>query len=136
MYSEADMTLNRRKLLKLTSAGFAALALPGLANAKGKLELIMFDQVGCQWCAKWQKEVGGVYHKSYEGKRAPVRRVDMFGDRPAELAFIKDIVYSPTFVLVQDGRELGRITGYPGKAHFYVLLSQMLSELDRKKSGS
>ena len=102
------------------------------ANAKGKLQLIMFDQVGCPWCAKWQKEIGEIYHTTPEGKRAPVRRVDMFGERPPELTFIKEILYSPTFVLIDGQKEIGRITGYPGEAHFYVQLSQLIDSYDRQ----
>lgn len=105
--------------------------MPSAARAKGKLQLIMFEQDGCPWCAKWEAEVGVVYHKTYEGKRAPVRRVDMYDERPPELAFVENIMYSPTFVLIEGNREIGRITGYPGEAHFYVQLSQLLDKYDK-----
>lgn len=101
------------------------------AKAAGQLQLVMFDRVGCPWCAMWDKEVGNVYHKTWEGERAPLRRLSMHPPYPSDLAFIKDILYSPTFVLVKDGREIGRIVGYPGEAHFYVQLSQLI-----EKAGS
>ncbi|MGI9483783.1 MAG: thioredoxin family protein [Hyphomicrobiales bacterium] len=128
------MFWNRRQFLSFAAAaGFLAVA-PSVGRAKGKLELIMFEQLGCPWCAKWEAEVGVVYHKTYEGKRAPVRRVNIYGDRPPELVFVQNIMYSPTFVLIEGGREIGRITGYPGEAHFYVQLSKLLDDYDKGRS--
>jgi len=134
-YSNFVMYFDRRIFMSLTAATLVA-GLSLHAQAKGKLLLIMFDQAGCPWCAKWQKEVGVVYDKTFEGKRAPLRRLNMFGDLPPELAFIKKIIYSPTFVLTDGNKELGRIVGYPGEAHFYVQLSQLLDKYDRAQAGS
>ena len=131
------MSIDRRNFL-IRFASASAIVGAGVVPvfAKSGLQLIMFDQVGCPWCAKWQKEVGVVYPKTFEGKRAPLRRLNMFGDRPPELAFIKQVIYSPTFVLIDGGREIGRIVGYPGEAHFYVQLSQLLDKFDREGAKS
>ena len=115
--------LTRRSLV----LGTLALSAAG-ANAAGKLQLVMFDRVGCPWCAKWDAEVGEVYHKTWEGERAPLRRLSMHPPYPSDLSFITNIIYSPTFVLVRDRQEIGRIVGYPGEAHFYVQLSQLLEK--------
>lgn len=135
MYSDLEMTRTRRQIL-LTGAAAATMGVlaPARLRAGPKLELIMFDQVGCPWCARWQKDVGFVYSQTYEGKRAPLRRLDMFGKRPPSLAFIKGIKYSPTFVLIDGKREIGRIIGYPGEAHFYVQLSQLLDKVDKSRT--
>lgn len=134
MYSDFMMFWTRRKFLAGAGAVSVSAALPAPVRAAGNLELIMFEQLGCPWCAKWEAEVGGVYAKTYEGKRAPVRRVRMFDARPPGLEFIENILYSPTFVLIEGRREIGRITGYPGEAHFYVQLSQLLEKYDSEKS--
>ena len=55
---------------------------------------------------------------------------DMDAARPPDLERIDDIVYSPTFVLMADGREIGRILGYPGEDHFWGLLRVMLKKLE------
>jgi hypothetical protein len=47
------------------------------------------------------------------GKRAPLRRVDIAAPRPPDLAFIRDIVYTPSLVVIEDGRENGRIAARP-----------------------
>ena len=107
--------------------GLSALAVAP-AQAGDKLQLVMFDRVGCPWCAKWDAEVGGVYDKTWEGERAPLRRLSMHPPYPSDLAFITNIIYSPTFVLVRGRKEIGRIVGYPGEAHFYVQLSQLIEK--------
>ena len=39
------------------------------------------------------------------------------------------ILYTPTFVLVANGEEVGRIEGYPGDAFFWGLLDRLLDKL-------
>ena len=117
------------RLLSRRSLILSLLALSASrAQAADKLQLIMFDRVGCPWCAKWDAEVGNVYHKTWEGERAPLRRLSMHPPYPSDLSFITNIIYSPTFVLVRGRQEIGRIVGYPGEAHFYVQLSQLLEK--------
>jgi hypothetical protein len=92
-------------------------------------ELVMFEAPLCEWCAAWDDEVGVVYHKTSEGRLAPLRRVALHQPRPADLAPIAGVRYSPTFVLLDQGREVGRIVGYPGEAHFWGLLQGLLENL-------
>ena len=89
----------------------------------------MFGQPLCEWCATWEKEVGIVYTKTDEGKRVPIRKVNIHGERPADLSVIDRVVYTPTFVLMHNGAEIGRILGYPGEDHFWGLLQQLLQRL-------
>ena len=95
----------------------------------------MFESAGCSWCERWNREVGSIYERTEEAHVAPLRRVDLNGPRPDDLADIRGIVYTPTFVLVENGREVGRILGYPGEAHFWGLLGLELQKLG-KPSGS
>ena len=118
--------VSRRLLL-----GAALGLVSGTAQASETLQLVMFDRVGCPWCAKWDAEVGPVYHKTWEGQQAPLRRLSMHPPYPSDLSFVTGIIYSPTFVLVQGRREIGRIVGYPGEAFFYVKLSQLLAKAGR-----
>lgn len=90
----------------------------------------MFETEGCPWCAAWDREVGVIYDKTDADRQAPLRRVDMDAARPPDLEQIEDIVYSPTFVLMADGREVGRILGYPGEDHFWGLLGVLLKKLE------
>lgn len=113
------------------------LAVAALAVAAGGLraaELVMFESPGCPWCEAWDEEVGVVYHKTEAGRRAPLRRVMIEAPRPADLAQVDGIVYTPTFVVIHDGREVGRILGYPGDNHFWGLLDMILADLPAPES--
>jgi thioredoxin-related protein len=92
-------------------------------------ELIMFEDAGCVWCARFDRDVAPIYPKTAEGKRAPLRRVGINDKLPADIAFIQVERLTPLFVLVDQGREIGRIRGYPGEDHFYGLLSGLLKKL-------
>ena len=116
------------------SIGLAADTLkPLAANDHARAAtLIMVDDPACHYCRRWNKEVGGGYHQTAEGRAAPLKRVS----RDAEvLSNFAPVIYTPTFILAQNGRELGRITGYPGQLYFWEELSQMMSSAGIKLKG-
>jgi hypothetical protein len=96
-------------------------------------ELIMFEQKGCVWCQRFNRDIAPAYDKTEEGKRAPLRRVDIDKPQPPDLAFVRRERFTPVFVLVDNGREFGRIRGYPGDTFFWGLLANMLEKLDRNE---
>lgn len=106
-----------------------AVILMMLSPATRAAELIMVEQPGCEWCQAWNKEIGGVYPKTPEGQIAPLRRVNIHSRLPQHLAFIDRLIYTPTFVLVHQGREVGRILGYPGEDFFWGQLQDLLDRL-------
>jgi thioredoxin-related protein len=112
-----------RLLLLLLFAATAWLSVPAAAA-----ELLMVRQAGCPWCRWWDRDVGPVYDKTDLGKRAPLRMIDIGQQR--ELPWLKArVVYTPTFVLVEQDREIGRIEGYPGEDFFWARLDQLLRQL-------
>ncbi len=88
-------------------------------------QLVMVEQDGCHWCAQWDKEISHIYPKTDEGARAPLRRVNLRG-LPDDITFTSRPVFTPTFVLIRDGQELGRIEGYAGDEFFWFLLGRLL----------
>jgi len=44
------------------------------------------------------------------------------------LAHLKGLRYTPTFVLTEGDREIGRIVGYPGADFFWALLADLLAK--------
>jgi len=95
----------------------------------GPTQLIMFEQENCEWCEVWTEEIGPIYPKTTEGKRAPIRRVDIHYPMPQDLSHIESSRFTPTFVLMHKGEEIGRIRGYPGEDFFWGLLDQMMRKL-------
>jgi len=98
------------------------------------MELIMFEQDSCEWCEVWNEEIAPVYPKTTEGKAAPLRRVDIFDPRPKDLKALKSPQFTPTFVLYDNGKEVGRIRGYPGEDFFWGMLAQLIEK--RQKAAT
>ncbi len=95
----------------------------------------MFEQAGCIWCETFDREIAPIYPKTTEGKRAPLRRVNIDNPLPPDLNFIEIERLAPLFVLVESGQEIGRIRGYPGEEHFWGLLDVLIKKLGSAGTG-
>ena len=98
-------------------------------------ELVMFEQKSCVWCQRFDRDIAPAYDKTAEGKRAPLRRLDITQPVPADLAFIRRERFTPVFVLIDQGREIGRIRGYPGDTFFWGLLANLIERLERGEAA-
>lgn len=96
--------------------------------ARADLQLVMMEEAGCIWCARWNAEVAPEYPITPEGLAAPLRRIDINQPVPEDLALNGRAIYTPTFILVSDGVEIGRIEGYPGEDFFWGLLGRLLED--------
>lgn len=115
----------------------AVLVLGASAPAQTHDQLVMFEQKGCPYCAAWNREIGGIYAKTDEGHKLPLRRVDIANPRPADLRAVTAIVATPTFVIMHCGKEFRRITGYIGQDQFWGLMDIDLKALaEEERSGS
>ncbi|MCP5074279.1 MAG: hypothetical protein GY947_13455 [Rhodobacteraceae bacterium] len=99
------------------------------APALAELRLLMFEQSGCYWCERWDQEIAETYPKTQEGRTAPLQRTDIHDDLPARIELDSHPAFTPTFVLLQNGVEIGRIEGYPGEDFFWGLLEIMMKPL-------
>lgn len=88
--------------------------------------LVMISDPGCPYCARWEREVAPGYEASEDGKIAPLVR--RFRHAP-DIAFIQRVVYSPTFVMLVRGREVGRIVGYGGADLFWMQLAALMEDV-------
>jgi hypothetical protein len=129
--------IRKLQILKFFSRGsvFAAMFIVSSLTTTRAAELIMFEQAGCAWCEAFNREIAPIYDKTAEGQRAPLRRVDIDQPAPQDLAFIAVERLAPLFVLVDRGREIGRIRGYPGEDHFWGLLGVLIKKLDAAGTG-
>jgi hypothetical protein len=113
------LALGALTLLAAHFAGLGALA----------AELLMFDDPGCVWCRRWNAEIAPSYPKTPEGKQAPLRRVPIRDQARAGVALARPVNVTPTFVLVENGQEIGRIDGYAGRDFFYPRLAELLRRI-------
>lgn len=110
-----------------------ALALPVRAD----MVLLMAEEHGCMWCARWNDDIAPIYPKTAEGRAAPLQRIDIHTPLPPQIRLQRALHYTPSFVLLQDNVEVGRIEGYPGEDFFWGLLGMLLRQAghDLEASG-
>jgi hypothetical protein len=104
----------------------ALLSGPGPANAA---ELFMIEHSRCPACIRFNATVGKEYSSSPQSRIAPLRRVKLDqGDAPAELkgTVIKG---TPTFILMDEGRLIGRFDGFRDQGSFWSRLDALLMSL-------
>ena len=104
------------------------------ASDTGKTLLIYVYSPDCGACRQFDREIGPIYPKTTEAARLPLHKV-LLGDwqtGATELAECATdaVVGTPTFLQVQDCRELDRITGYSDAELFWLSLRRMINRLD------
>lgn len=124
--------MSSRFAIRIGLRALAALcAIMLIASVADAAELYMFRRDGCVWCAKWDREIGPIYPKTEFEKRAPLRLVNLDHDRDPPIVHAP-IHYTPTFVLVEGGKEVGRIEGYPGDMFFWPRLEGLLASAPKE----
>lgn len=119
---KSHFAVRRRVLIAAALLLFAfSFAAPAAAA-----ELVMFRRAGCPYCAAFDRAVGPIYPKTDIGKRIPMRQVDLDRGPDGKVTLVSPVRFTPTFVLVESGRELGRLEGYPGEDFFWGLLERLL----------
>ena len=106
-----------------------AIGLVSTALSASAAELVMVEKLGCPWCAAWERDIGPIYPKTSEAEIAPLRKIDMSEISSSAIEFAAPIVFTPTFVLVEKGEEIGRMEGYPGDEFFWARLDVLLALL-------
>jgi hypothetical protein len=109
--------------LLLMAAGIAGRA-SHEARAAPAVRLIMVEEPGCRFCRRWDAEIAPGYRRSAEGRFAPLKRVRRGAP---EIRGLAPVVFTPTFIVMRSGQELGRVTGYPGADYFYSELRPILA---------
>lgn len=112
-----------------------ALALTGLSATSHSAELLYFYDKSCGACQKFDREVGIVYDKTREGKVAPITKVEYHVWRKQELKPFADalqqrVIGTPTFVMLHNGKEIDRLTGYSNDELFWLAMQHMLYRVE------
>lgn len=99
-----------------------------IAKASADPYLVMVEQPGCVYCERCDAEIGPAYPKTTEGKFAPLVRANLRQGPPEGMNYARRVLFTPTFVLIEDGQEQARIEGYPGEDFFWPLLTKLLED--------
>ena len=100
--------------------------LSGIAIAGTRLVMVTSDY--CPFCQAWERDVGAVYNKSPYAPSLPLTRVDMGSAMPEGVSLQAPVVGTPTFLIIQDGREIDRQRGYDDAEMFWWWLSEHAAE--------
>lgn len=113
-------------MLSPVTASRAGLDTEMPANPNGSFELIVVEADGCIYCQIFRRDVLPVYQTSEEGKKVPIRFVDVNDVDANHLDFNGSVDIVPTFVVVKSRHEVGRIAGYVGPENFFHSINYLL----------
>lgn len=122
-------------MFRLFSIALISLTLVAFGKAWAG-ELVYFGSSACTYCDMWDEEIGDIYPKTDEAKILPLRRVSVHDDVPEDLVHIRGVLYTPTFVAVEDGKEVGRISGYPGEDIFWEMMAVMMRDVRQYRTSA
>ena len=92
-------------------------------------ELIMFSSPGCSRCEAWEKDIGVIFQLTEEAKHFRLIHIDITDPLPSRLSNLDAVQYTPTFVVLDKQREIGRITGYINEGYFWWELQNIIKRL-------
>lgn len=102
-----------------------------LSAARGSsVELLVFEHRDCVYCRVFRADTLPRYKESENAVKAPIRFVSIEHTSTDNLKLNGAIQMVPTFVLMQDGREVGRIAGYWAPDNFFKMLSNLMLRTD------
>ena len=91
------------------------------------MELIVFEHPDCIYCAVFRRDVAPSYQRSAPAAEAPLRYIDIAKSDIGALRLKEGIDMVPTAVLMKNGEEVGRISGYWGREGFFKMLAHIRS---------
>ncbi len=104
-----------------------AIAIPALAPASAaELSMLMVEQPGCHYCARFDDEIAPKWPRTDEGRAAPLQRMRLGATPPEGVTLNGPPPLTPTFVVLVDGAEHGRLVGYPGEDFFWPMIAQLI----------
>jgi len=91
------------------------------------MEVIVFEHPDCLYCAVFRRDVAPGYQRSAPAAEAPLRYVDIAKSDIRPLRLKEGIDMVPTAVLMKNGEEVGRISGFRGREGFFRMLAHIRS---------
>lgn len=111
------------RLLAALSIAFTIFTVPAASAA----QLVYVEWSDCGICKAFNRQMAWAYSSSAVGKKVPLRRVDILRHWPDDLKRVSRPEYTPVFILVDKGREVGRFAGYSNPQGFTRNLQRLLN---------
>lgn len=128
VYIEINNTHTYKKILFSTLIAVITVIIIPLKDLKADdaTSLVFVTSDHCPFCKAWEQQVGQLYDQTPYGKNAPLRRIDisMVATELPDLS--PQVIGTPTFIILESGKEIGRIRGYTDADMFYWQLSDYI----------
>jgi hypothetical protein len=106
-------------------------ALDGSAPAANEgVQLIVLEVKDCFACDLVRQHIQPAYARSPQSREVPLRYLDLNLVDAESLALAAPLTMVPTIVLMRNGQEVSRISGYTGPAIFFEAVERMLARID------
>lgn len=106
----------------------AVLDLETSALPEARFELLVVEIDNCIYCGLFRRDVAPTYTASVRARSVPMRFIDINAPDIDALSLTAAIDSVPTVLVVENGREVGRIAGYVGPEIFFHSLNRLLPE--------
>lgn len=106
----------------------AVLDLETSALPEARFELLVVEIDNCIYCGLFRRDVAPTYTASLRARSVPMRFIDINAPDIDALSLTAPIDSVPTVLVVENGREVGRIAGYVGPEIFFHSLNRLLPE--------
>ncbi len=112
-----------------TTSGLASRSGADAELPKTQLEILVLEMPGCSYCRIFRRDVVPSYSQSQRAKIAPLRFVDVTKTDISELNLASPPTLVPTIIVMREGREEDRISGYMGPEPFFYMLSRAMRKI-------
>jgi thioredoxin-related protein len=100
------------------------------AAAVTPFELVVFEVDSCTICDLFRRDVLPLYSGSSINRDAPIRFINLSYADESGMGLVAAISVAPTVVLLRNGQEVDRITGYTGPGTFLQLVGEMMTKTE------
>lgn len=92
-----------------------------------QLELVVIEAPGCDYCDVFRRDVLPTYQASEQAKDVPIRFIDINDEAASEVGLNSPVNVVPTFVVLKNNREIGRIPGYTGPDVLFQAIKHLVT---------
>jgi thioredoxin-related protein len=111
----------------MQSAGHAGLDVEATLPQGENFELVVMEAPGCTYCTLFRRDVLPSYEASPRAKDMPIRFVDVNDEAAEGLGLQSPVDIVPTFLVLKNNKEVGRIPGYTGPEYFFHTINYLIS---------
>ena len=95
-------------------------------NAKENSLMLMITDKNCLYCIIWEKQIGKIYPKTDIAKKFPLQRIEVKNFINYKKYDLKKTNITPTFILIKNTKEEGRIEGYTNPEMFWWQVDEIM----------